>query len=133
MDVKNRLVSALQAHAANEWAVVALSALGNEHVVFAGNVSSGASSTAADLLRVYRLRQAHCREQGIEACGLAELIESLSAHDANDVIEGQPFLAPTGAVHAFWNSSGDLIGCVTILGLDAERGRRNLSFALGKG
>ena len=131
MDVKNRLVLALQADATKEWARVALSTVDNEHVVFAGNESFGASNTAADLLRIYRIRQARCREQGIEAWGLVELIESLSAHGANNAIEVQPFLGPTSSVTAFWNSDGDLIGCVTILG--RERGSGNLSFALGKG
>jgi hypothetical protein len=133
MDVKKGLIQALQRGPSRDWVAAALSALNDEQVVFVGNTRVNVDNTAADLLRIYRIRQVHCREQGIEVHGMAELIESLAAHAEIGRVQVQPFFGSTNAVVAFWNEAGDLIGCVTIPALDPERGRRNLDFALWKG
>ncbi len=108
-----------------------LSATDDPEVVFAGN-ADGASSTAGGLLRIYEIRQRHCREQGIETYGIAELLDSLSDCGESDLIQGQPFLGPGSSVAAFWDAAGNLLGCITVLGRDPESGRRNLDFANGK-
>lgn len=131
MSEKKQLSDALKRHAANGWVAAALSAIEDEHVVFAGNANAGASNTAMDLLRIYRIRQSHCRARQIEACGLTQLIESLAACRESDVIEVQPFLGPGRSITAFWNTAGNLIGCITLLGRDPESGRQSLDIANG--
>jgi hypothetical protein len=128
MNEKQRLIDALKEGATTDWARVALSAVEDREVVFAGNPGCRASTMAGDLLPIYRIRLKH----GIEAHGLAELVESLACRGKEVVIEGQPFLGPKSAVSAFWDAAGNLIACVTILGRDPEDGQRNLDLALGK-
>ena len=132
MSEKQKLTDALRRGAQTEWGTAALSALDDQQVVFAGS-PRGASNTAGDLLRIYRLRLAHCYEYGIVAHGIAELIECLARRASGAAIEVQPFLGPESGVVAFWDTAGNLVGCVTVLGRDPEIGRRNLDFALGKG
>jgi hypothetical protein len=132
MSEKQKLTDTLRRSAQTDWGTAALSALDDQQVVFAGS-PGGASNTAADLLRLYRLRLSHCHEHGIVAHGIAELIESLVGRASGAAIEVQPFLGPESAVIAFWDTAGNLVGCVTVLGRDPEIGRRNLDFALGKG
>lgn len=132
MDEKERLLEALKQAETKAWVAAALAAINHEKVVFAGNAGEGASSTAGELLRVYRIRQMHCQEKHIEAYGLTELIESLAACRESDVVNGQPFLGPTNSVTAFWHPFGHLMGCVTVRGRDPDGGWKNLDFALGK-
>jgi hypothetical protein len=132
MTEKQRLSDALRHDGSVQWKAVALSVVEDDQVVFAGNSDSAASSTAGDLLRIYRLRLKHCRQQGIDVPGLVELLESLGGHSEGTIIQVQPFRGPTRSVIAFWDASCHLVGCVTILGQDPERGRQSLDFALGK-
>jgi hypothetical protein len=129
---KQRLSDALRRDAGVQWKAVALSVVEDDQVVFAGNSASGASNTAGDLLRIYLLRSKHCQQQGIDVPGLVELIDSLAGRSEGAGIQVQPFLGPTSSVTAFWDAAGTLVGCVTILGRDAESGRRSLNIALGK-
>jgi hypothetical protein len=129
MSEKQKVVDALRRGARTEWGTAALSALDDQRVIFAGN--PGASSTAGILLQIYRVRLDHCRRHGIVAYGMAELIESLARRTSDAAIEVQPFLGPESSISAFWDAAENLVGCVTVLELDPERGRRNLDFALG--
>jgi len=130
MSEKQKLIDALRRSAQTEWGTAALSALDDQQVVFAG--SPGAGNTAGDLLRIYRLKLIHSRKAGIVAHGIVELIESLARRTTDTIIDVQPFRGPESSVGAFWDATGNLVGCVTIFGGDRERGRRNLDFALGK-
>jgi hypothetical protein len=132
MSEREELLDRLKRDAMTEWGAAALSAIHDQETAFAGNTSAGATDTAGNLLRIYRLRQNHCREQGIEARGIAELIATLAGRSEDDVIRVQPFLGSKSSVTAFWDATGNLLGCITILGGDRESGRRNLEFALGK-
>jgi hypothetical protein len=133
MSEKQRLADALKRQVGTTaWAAAALSAIDDPQVIFAGNRNSPASNTAGGLLRIYQLKLDHCREQGIAAHGIAELIESLRGRTQNEVIEVQPFIGPQSSVAAFWDTAGNLVGCVTVLGRDTESARQNLEFALGK-
>jgi hypothetical protein len=132
MSEKQRLADALERHANTAWGTAALSAVDDDEVVFAGSPNRPGSNTAGDLLRIYRLRLDHCRERGIEAYGITELIESLIGREQSEVIEIQPFIGPRSSVAAFWDTAGNLVGCVTVLGRDAEGSRHTLELALGK-
>ena len=129
---RERLVVALKRHSGKAWAATALSALEDPSVVVAGNSGSQPTGTVGDLTRLYRIRLAHCREQKVNAHGIAELLEALSGLPASEKIEIQPFLGQRSGVDAFWNEAGDLVGCVTVLDWSPDRGRANLEFALGK-
>lgn len=133
MSDKELLANALEKYAGvTAWGRAALAVIARPDVVFAGNHNSPASNTAGELLRIYRMKLDHCRERGIEAHGIAELIESLASRAQSEVIEVRPFIGPQDSVAAFWNATGDLVGCVTVLGRDTESARQNLDFALGK-
>jgi hypothetical protein len=129
---KQKLIDALRRAAQTEWVTVALSALDDQQVIFAGLPGHRVGNTAGGFLRIYRIRLVHSSEQGIVADGLVELIEYLVRQPSDAFIEGQPFLGPESYVAAFWDAFGNLVGCVTILGGDPESGRRNLDYALGK-
>ena len=131
MNERLKLTEVLTRGAQTEWGTAALSALADQENVFAGS-PSGTYNTAGDLLRIYGLRLTRCPEHGIVAHGIAELIESLARRTPSTIVEVQPFLGPKSSVAAFWDTAGDLLGCVTVLGRDPERGRRNLEFALGQ-
>jgi hypothetical protein len=131
MSEKEKISDALKRDITTEWRVAALTAIDDQEVVFAGNANAGASNTVGDLLRIFRAGQSHCRERGIDAHGLAELIETLAGRNEGTVMHVQPFLGPRSSITAFWDVTGNLVGCVTILGRDSENGRRNLDFALG--
>jgi len=132
MNEKERLTEALEGQAGTGWGKLALSVINDHQVVFAGNRNSPATNTAGDLLRIYRLKLDHSVRMGVPAHGIAELIESLVNRVQSELIELQPFLGPQGVVAAFWDTAGNLIGCVTIVGRNAESARQNLEFALGK-
>lgn len=131
MSEKQRLTEALRGEPQTEWATAALSALGDQRVVYAGS-RSRVGNTAADLLRIYRIRLGNLCEHRVVAQGLVELIDCLARQTSETFIEVQPFIGPESSVTAFWDAAGDLVGCVTLFGHDPDRGRRNLDFALGK-
>lgn len=133
MSDKQLLENALEKYAGTmAWGRAALAVIARPEVVFAGSHNSPASNTAGELLRIYRMKLDHCRERGIEAHGIMELIESLASRAQGEVIEVRPFVGPQNSVVAFWSTSGDLVGCITVLGRDTESARQNLDFALGK-
>jgi hypothetical protein len=132
MDEKEKLLDALKRAPETEWKIAAQSPLQDPQVVFAGSPGSAAISSASDLLRIYRIRLDQCREHAIRAHGIYELIESLARIDPDSRVRLEPFLGPQNSITAFWDVLGNLVGCITVIGPDPERGLRNLDFALGK-
>lgn len=88
MNERQKLTEALGDGTRTGWRTAALSTLDDQRVVFGGS-PGGARSTARDLLRIYRIKLAHCDERRILTHGMAELIESLARESGDTTVEVQ--------------------------------------------
>jgi hypothetical protein len=131
MSEKDKLMEALNGMPQAEWVRRASAALGDKGVAFVGSRASVGGTAAEDLVRIYQLRLQHVQERHIQGYGIAELIDALKSIDKAASIVIQPFLGPQVSVGAFWGDSGQLVGCVTILGREVEGARHNFDLATG--
>jgi hypothetical protein len=113
---KESLLESLRSDAPSEWKKAATAMLTKDDVVFAGSELPRSKNKVSDLLRLYRMRLDRSRSQKLDAFGLSELVECLSETSPDATIEVEPFLGPAGAVTAFWDTTGKLVGCVTVKG-----------------
>jgi len=113
-----------------KWAVEGIRALEQPDMAHVGGSGSAGGTRARDLLRIYDIRLAHLRARGINAEGLAELVDWLRPLSPETRVYGEAFLSSTTAVTAFYSPPGVLGACVTIA-YDPARGYENWAFAMG--
>jgi len=99
-------------------------------MAYAGGSGSVPRTPARDFLRIYDMRLAHCRARGINAEGLAELVDWLRFLSPETPVAVEAFLSSTTAVTAFYSPPSVLGACVTIA-YDPARGKENWAFAMG--
>ena len=132
MNRKHRLLGALALVNGERWADTASEALSAGDIKFEGRNSDMVTGTVRGLIRVYEIRLQHCASKGINVIGIEELLKSLSERSLDDAVCVEPYLGSKESVSAFWGNDDDLIGCVTVLDYDPNRGHENLKFALGE-
>ena len=130
LDRKQILIHELTLHAGEKWAATASAALREKDVRSEDEGGTSALSSVGDLLRIYRNRLDRCTENGVEAYGIRELLDSLSRLPVDDIVAVEPFLGVTTSVDAFWENQTTLLGCVTVLNFDSNRGNKTLATAL---
>jgi hypothetical protein len=113
------------------WAVEGMRALGQPDRDYLGGSRPGVGTPAGELLRIYGLRLANLRTRGINAEGLAELVEWLRSLSPRDAVMVEAFRSSTTAVTAFYSPPSVLGSCVTIA-YDPARGKENWEFAMGR-
>ena len=113
-----------------KWVIEGIRALQQTDMTYEGGSGSGAGTPARDLLRLYGIRLAHLQTRGINAEGLAELVDWLRSLSQDTRVGIEAFRSSVTAVTAFYSPPGVLGACVTIA-YDPARGYANWAFAMG--
>lgn len=96
-----------------DWVTVALNAINQESMEYFGGGEHPATSSAKDLVRLYRIRLERSKLLGITQYGCAELVAQLEKLDGDAIIEVWPFANKDFVVSAFTRNEAVLVGCIT--------------------
>jgi hypothetical protein len=110
MTEKERLLGHLRRQGEDEWSVVAIHALSLDDSNFEGI----GSSSAGELLSIYRIRESRRSAKGIVAYGLEHFLSSLAQTDPSALVELLTFKSAEYSVTVFFGPDGALLGCVTV-------------------